>query len=425
MKKIIYFNIALIVTLLSSCEEKYSETVTYKINEPIFMKMSDFRASIKISQESREIEKQAKICFYEDYLYISEPEVGIHIIDNSDPSNPQNIGFIELLGNADLAIRNNQLYADSYIDLVWFDISDPKSPSFAGRLESIFPEAIPTTQNDFGIDYEMTYNEKQEDAVVIGWNLKERTEDIEDYSGGWSWPWSMEYSDLATTNSGGNSTGVNGSMSRFALYNNNLYTVINNYMTIFDLDGTEPIKAAENIYIGGNVETLFSYEDNLFMGTPTGMLIYSVEEPLNPVYQSSITHIFGCDPVIVYNDLAYVTVHSGNNCGQDANELFIVDVSDVQNPKRLVTYAMTSPKGLGIDKDMLFLCDDGLKIYSITSPEDMYLKSLKHITGMEGYDLIPYNNTLMMIAEDGIYQYDYSDINNIHLLSKIAFKTEE
>jgi len=70
---------------------------------------------------------------------------------------------------------------------------------------------------------------------------------------------------------------------------------------------------------------------------------------------------------------------------------------------------------------MLFLCDDGLKIFSITTAEEMYLKSLKNIKGMNGYDLIAYNNTLMMIAEDGFYQYDYSDINNIKFLSKFEF----
>ncbi|MFV0332007.1 MAG: hypothetical protein ACK5KL_19630, partial [Dysgonomonas sp.] len=83
--------------------------------------------------------------------------------------------------------------------------------------------------------------------------------------------------------------------------------------------------------------TIFSYKDNLFMGTPTGMLIYSVKDPLKPDYQSSLQHVYGCDPVVVENDLAYVTIHSGNMCGQNANELFIVDVSDVKMPKQIVS----------------------------------------------------------------------------------------
>lgn len=421
MKKFKFYIFSLMLISLVSCEDTFTETVTYKINEPVFMDTDDFRASIKVSQKARGIENQGKICFYEGYLYVSEPGIGIHIIDNRNPSSPEIIGFIELMGNADLSIRNNLLYADSYIDLVWFDISNPALPVYAGRIESIFPEAVPVIENGFGFDYNMCYGDKREDGVIVGWKLEERTEDIDNYTGGWFWKWGVEYDYVTATPNSGASTGVNGSMSRFALYNDKLYAVVNDFMSIFDLTGDKPVKAAENMYVGWGVETLFSYKDNMFMGTPTGMLIYSVTDPLKPVFMSSVTHIFGCDPVVVYDDKAYVTVHSGNVCGQSVNELFIVDVSDVANPKRLKTYPMDNPKGLGIDKGMLFLCDDGLKIFSLTTPDKMYLQSLKHIDDMKGYDLIAYNDVLMMIAEDGLYQFDYSDIEKIKFLSKLPF----
>ena len=155
------------------------------------------------------------------------------------------------------------------------------------------------------------------------------------------------------------------------------------------------------------------------MGTPTGLLIYSVKDPLKPVFQSSLSHVYGCDPVVVENDLAYVTVHSGNLCGQSSNELFIVDVSNIKSPKQLVSYTMTNPKGLGIDNGKLFLCDDGLKIYKVTDPQTIMSNQLAHYSGMNGYDVIPQNNILLMIASDGLYQYNYSDLNNIRQISKI------
>lgn len=125
---------------------------------------------------------------------------------------------------------------------------------------------------------------------------------------------------------------------------------------------------------------------------------------------------------MVEDDIAYVTVHSGNNCGQNFNELIIINVSDVKRPQPIVSYTMTKPKGLGIDNGTLFLCDDGLKIYNADDPQTLMANRLAHYSGMEGYDVIPYNNVLMMIAEDGIYQYDYSDLEEIRLLSKIAVK---
>ena len=411
-KNLFLFSLTLLA--LTGCENKVTEMVTYKINEPIFMATSTFRNSVKVTTEPQKITSIGKMCFYNNYLYISEPEKGIHIINNTDPTNPQQTGFIELLGNADLAIRNGLLYADSYIDLVWFDVSNPALPELKGRLDSIFPNAFPMTQNQYGIDYTASYPTTNK-GIIIGWVLKERTEEVSTYTGGWG----NGGIALNSGSSGSNSTGINGSMSRFSIYNDHLYSVINNYLNVFDLTGNKPVKAGADFYIGRNVETIFSYKDNMFMGTPTGMLIYSVKDPLKPVFQSSLSHVYGCDPVVVENDLAYVTVHSGNLCGQSSNELFIVDVSNIKSPKQLVSYTMTNPKGLGIDNGKLFLCDDGLKIYKVTDPQTIMSNQLAHYSGMNGYDVIPQNNILMMIASDGLYQYNYSDLNNIRQISKI------
>ena len=423
MKKILFL-FSLTLLALTGCEDKVTETVTYKINEPIFMSTATFRNSVKVTAEPQKITSIGKMCFYNNYLYISEPEKGIHIINNTDPANPQMIGFIQLLGNADLAIRNGMLYADSYIDLVWFDVTNPALPELKGRLDSIFPTAMPMIPNNYGYDYSSIYSGKSK-GIVIGWELKERTEEVTHYTGGWEKGGVLYDGTGIALNSGSgnsNSTGVNGSMSRFSIYNNYLYSVVNNYLNIFDLSNVIPKKAGADFYIGRNVETIFSYKDNMFMGTPTGMLIYSVKDPVKPSFQSSLSHVYGCDPVVLENDLAYVTVHSGNLCGQTSNELFIVNVSDVKNPKQIVSYTMTNPKGLGIDNGRLFLCDDGLKVFNVTDPQKIMSNQLVHYSGMDGYDVIPQNNILMMIASDGLYQYDYSDITNIKQISKIPIE---
>ena len=403
------------------CTESVTEMVTYTINEPVFMTTEAIRSSVKVTSEQRPITNVGKMCFYNDYLYISEPTKGIHIIDNKNPSNPQKVGFIELLGNADLAIRDNKLYADSYMDLVWFDISNPSIPNFKGRLDSIFPVMLPMTDNNYGVDYKMVYDGNAK-GIVVGWKTKERKEDVSQYTGGWGMEKDgliMGSGPLNFTSGAAATSGINGSMSRFSIYNDKLYSVVNNYMNIFELQGDKPKKAAQDLYIGSNVETIFSYKDNMFMGTPTGLLIYSVRDPLKPLFQSSVTHVLGCDPVVVENDMAYVTVHSGNFCGQNVNELIVIDVANVQKPKQIVTYAMKNPKGLGIDNGKLFLCDDGLKIFNVTDPQTMMANQLAHYTGMDGYDVIAYNNVLMMIANDGIYQYNYSNVKDIKFLSKM------
>jgi hypothetical protein len=392
-----------------ACKESYVETYWEQVNEPVFMSESEFRSSVVVSHQAQKISNYGKICFYEGYLFVSESGKGIHIIDNTDPSNPKNTGFIELLGNADISVRDNMLYADSYIDLVWFDVSNPSEPVLKGRLEAVFPEVLPVIDNGYGYDYESCFpTDGKRQGIIVGWKLgKVKRERVIGYG--------MEEVMLAdkATNSG-----VNGSMSRFCLYGKYLYTVMNSQMQIFYLSPEKPEKVSENIYIG-DVETIFSYKDCLFLGTPTGMSIYSVKDPISPIRCSTIWHVLGCDPVVVEDDLAYVTVHSGNFCGQNNDELFVVDVSDVEKPKQLVSYAMTNPKGLGIENGILFLCDDGLKVFNAKDPYTLVANILTHIKGMDGYDLIPYKQVLMMIADDGLYQYDYSNLDDIKQLSVI------
>lgn len=425
MKNLNYLFLFLGVFLFGGCSDTVEETVTYKINEPVFMSADLFRNSVRVVSVPQEINKQGKIAFFQGFMYISEPEKGIHIIDNRNPAKPSVIGFIELLGNADMAIKDNILYADSYIDLVWFDISTPSQPRLLGRKEEVFPTATPAPGNTYLCDYEKSMD--RNNGIVIGWVVKEKTEKYMRDRNFWWWRGGMLEDFAVTSNaaySGGakGAVGQTGSMSRFAIYKNYLYTVLNNQLGIFSIEEPAPVKKSENFYVGWNVETIFSYKDNMYMGTPSGMLIYSVADPVKPERLASVTHIMGCDPVVVENDIAYVTIHSGNFCGQNSNQLLVYNVKDPKQPKHIVSYEMKNPKGLGIDNGTLFLCDEGLKVFNVENPLTIMdpKNLLTHQTGMDGYDLIPYDKTLMMIATDGIYQYDYTDVRNIKPLSKIA-----
>ncbi len=426
MKRLNYLFLFLAAIFLNGCSETGEETITYKINEPVFMSMDLFRKPVRVSPEPREIKKQGKIAFYQGFMYISEPEKGIHIIDNSNPKKPLVVGFIELIGNVDMAIKDDILYADSYIDMVWFDISNPANPKFLGRKENVFPESLPMTDNNYIYDYEQAYNRSK--GIVVGWVVRERTEKYtynRGSSGWWGGGFAKYDSAGPTSNlASGGGVGQTGSMSRFAIYKDCLYTVMNNVLGIFNIESKEPRQMGENFYVGWNVETIFSYKHYMYMGTPTGMLIYSVADPLKPKKLASVQHVYGCDPVVVEDDIAYVTIHAGNLCGQNANQLLIYNVEnpETQKPKHIVTYEMTQPKGLGIDKGTLFICDEGLKVFNAADPMTIMAPEnrLAHYKGMDGYDLIPFENVLMMIASDGIYQYDYSDLKNIKPLSKLT-----
>jgi hypothetical protein len=382
------------------------------------MSYLEFRTT-KGALPAQKMENPGKICLYGDYLFINEIFKGIHIVDNSNPASPTPVAFLELVGNIDITVSNGILYADSYIDLVSFDISNPLKPLECGRADGVFINVLPPTKNEYPI-YPIDWGK----GVVVDWEVKTITEKEEfytpcrgcyyDFALASSW---SESGRKASTSTGG-LTGVTGSMSRFAVYDDYLY-VVNNYMLkVFYLYEGAVIKGNEQ-QVSWNVETIFPYDQKLFLGTTNGMLIYGLADPANPNRLSSIAHLLGCDPVVVQDNYAYVTIRGGNMCGQNMSLLDVIDISNPAAPVVKATFNMKEPYGLGIDGNTLFVCDEGLKVYDATNPLLVGTKLLKTFSTINGFDVIPYNNVLILIGSDGLYQYDYSDIRNIKELGAI------
>lgn len=160
------------------------------------------------------------------------------------------------------------------------------------------------------------------------------------------------------------------------------------------------------------------------MGTTTGMLIFSVANPNEPNQIGVINHAQACDPVVVKDNYAYVTIRSGNICGQNINQLDIIDISNLSNPVLMETFQMVNPHGLGIDNNLLFICDGsaGLKVFDATNPLTVGNHLLHQFDNITAIDIIPFNNVAIMISSDAITQYDYSNPAQIQFLSKITFQ---
>ncbi|MFV0540025.1 MAG: hypothetical protein ACK5MZ_02150 [Aestuariibaculum sp.] len=120
--------------------------------------------------------------------------------------------------------------------------------------------------------------------------------------------------------------GSGGSLAIFALKNNYLYTVDYEKLNVFSLiNGEQPVKVNE-IYVGFNIETLFSDADYLYIGSRNGMYIYSIENPESPKKLSAVQHLTACDPVVSNGKNAFVTLHSNSVCGNNVNILEVYNV---------------------------------------------------------------------------------------------------
>lgn len=412
-------SLILLAILFSSCEDRKFQTFT--ANVPIYMSYDDLRKAIKV-EEPVAIKEPGKIYFKDNYIFINEYMKGVHIVDISDPSTPTPISFINVPGNVDMAIKNNILYVDSYIDIVLIDISDPLAPAEINRLDSILNYTLPV----YDYDYPLAQVDNNE-GVVTGWKIEDYKQEI--FNNPYPWGFYLEYDKVSLLSSsrpiasgGGDSYGVGGSMARFATYDQYLYLLEQaSLLKVIDISDINAPELIYDKYVGWGLETMFIYDDYMYLGATNGLHILDLEFPDNPVKKSEYSHVTSCDPVVVSGNIAYVTLRSGNLCGGTSDLLDVINVSNKSNPSRIASYTMNEPYGLGISGTTLFICqgDNGLVVYDVEDKLDIKNHKLAEFPNIHAIDVIPLDTLLFTIGDEGFYIYDYSDLENITLLSEI------
>lgn len=80
---------------------------------------------------------------------------------------------------------------------------------------------------------------------------------------------------------------------------------------------------------------------------------------------------------------------------------------------------MSSPHGLGVDGNLLFLCEGtvGFKVFDITNENDIAL--IDHRDDFFAYDVIAKQGLATVTGEDGIFQFSYGSAQEITQLGTI------
>jgi hypothetical protein len=211
--------------------------------------------------------------------------------------------------------------------------------------------------------------------------------------------------------------GMAGSMARFAAVDNYMYAVTTRDLNVIDISNAINPLFVQKKTIGWDIETIFPYNNKLYIGAGSSMSVYGLQDPANPTKLSWNGHWCSGDPVVADDNYAYVTLHEANICGSKVNQLEIYNLATPNTPALVKTYPLTNPQGLSKDGNLLFICDNGLKIYDASNVAA--IKLIKHLPGIETCDVITGNGIAYVVAKEGLYQFDYSDIQNIHLLSKL------
>lgn len=157
LRPFVFFALLAGIGLISSS----TSPAPYYEYTPYFMERSELHKSVFYTDGQRDMKEPGKIWVRGDEIFVVERYKGVHIIDNSDPEDPVQTGFIVAPGCMDVAVRDNMIYLDNAVDLVAFDMTTKK---VTARIKDHFPEpASPAGNNGY------YYHSHPSHLVIVGW----------------------------------------------------------------------------------------------------------------------------------------------------------------------------------------------------------------------------------------------------------------
>lgn len=161
------------VLLLAGCTgPNWVEPQTYSAYEPVLMARPQLEQSIR-ALPPRDILDAGKIYLWNNLVFINERYKGVHVILNTNPQEPVNMGFIQVPGNLDVAVKQGVLFADNGVDLVAIDFSDLQQLRVTKRIKDAFPELPPP--DGLALDQKYNLENRPADGIVVGWTKKSKS----------------------------------------------------------------------------------------------------------------------------------------------------------------------------------------------------------------------------------------------------------
>jgi hypothetical protein len=217
-------------------------------------------------------------------------------------------------------------------------------------------------------------------------------------------------------------SGTGGSLARFTIAGNYLYTVDKENLKVFDLTNVAKPVFQRTVPVGFEIETIYPFGDKLFIGSTSVVHIFSITDPANPqkLSEAISPDVFRrCDPVVAKDTVAFATLRTNGPCGGITSILAVYDIKDITHPVQRATYNVSEPYGLGYSDTVLYVCDrfNGLMVFDISDPYAPVLTGT--VSDVQPVDVIPYNDVLIVWTATGMSLYDITD--NLHpaLLTRI------
>ena len=419
--KTIKLTILAVMAILAGCTDTADITVTYTKGTAIYGDLEAIR-SIPVYEGARGVIVNAgKLFSNEEFLLIGEEGEGIHVFNNADSENPTAIGFLNIPGNREFYVKDNTIFAESFYDMVKIDISDPMAPRLVTRLENAISSELTNMLGEtlIGFEFETVTEKIHKDDDIHAQIMASSGPLYYDYEQNLIPP------SAVPTSFAGSSNFATGSINRIAELDGYVYVIGNSKLSVYDNNGE--FRQIFSNFVGWQMETVFPFNDRLFIGTRNSVDIYNISDPANPAYESGFWHATSCDPVLpVDGDIAYATLRTGDEvfCPGDDNSLVVLDVSNLNFVDQLQEFDMESPYGLTMIDDRLYVGEgpNGLKIFDASNRRNLQL--IEHDRSIQAYDVLAhplYTNIVMIAGPEGFSQYRIEGGDIRIQLSTIAF----
>lgn len=242
------------------------------------------------------------------------------------------------------------------------------------------------------------------------------------------------WSDFGAGNfsSGSAADAVAGSYTRVLAVGDFLYAVDSRSVITYDLaDRDNPVEV-DRTDVGLAVETIFHLDGNLFIGSREGMFTFTIAADGHPVRRGTFDYslvtggVQPCDPVVANSTTAFATLYADDGiqeCGQrrDLEMLVVMDITDLDRPSLIRTYDTPTPRGLSLDGDLLFVCNDqsGVTVYDVSDPSRVSV--LSRLSDVMAWDAITNDGVLIVVGTEEVVQYDYTDPTRLVELSRLPY----
>ena len=396
----------------TACSDNCEQTVTYTRAIAEYGDLASLRVD-DINTAPRALLAPSRVFLSEDLMLISEVDKGIHVIDNSDPSSPSFINFLDIPGNREMNVSDGIIYADAYYDMLAIDISNPRQATIINRLELAFPVDFRDANGHALIDF---HHERVTRTMTCEETIHDDQTIFVDFRG-------ARIPESAVPTSFVSSGDQLGTVNRFAILNDHLFAVgfYNLYRFALDNGITE---TSGFVHGDRGMETIFPFEDRLFIGSQNAMNILDASDPTNVFPVGSFWHATSCDPVLpVTRDIAYVTLRGGDDCNGDVNTLNVVARNASSSYSAIQTIELPSPYAMLRVGNQLYVGEgtNGFRIFEIGN--DWTLSEREHHPDITAFDMIPHptrNDILLFAGPDGIFQFEISS-EEYTLLSSITY----